>query len=417
VLVNDAGQHALWPAPARSPAGWRPAHGPDDRSGCLDYVAAAWPDLRPRLVAARLAPYRPPLSERLEIDHLELYVGDLAAAQRWLVDGYGFAVSAHSGQSGPEPPPAVSVALTQHRIRLLLTQPLTDRHPAASYLDRHGDGVAGVALRVPDAAGAFDEAVRRGARPVATPDRAAGVVTAAVAAAGDLTHRLVQRTGGDWPALPGLLPEPAPGPAAPAPGHPGLSELDHLAICLEPGQLDPTVDFYRRVFDFEVVFTEQIVVGSQAMRSKVVQSRSGAVTLTLLEPDQSRDPGQLDDFLKHHGGAGVQHVAFATDHIVRAVGALGTRGVEFLSTPDAYYRMLPERIELARHSVAQLHGLGILADQDHHGQLLQIFTRSVHPRRTLFLEVIERAGARTFGSGNIAALYQAVEAQRRAVTG
>lgn len=180
-------------------------------------------------------------------------------------------------------------------------------------------------------------------------------------------------------------------------------------MCLEPGQLVPTVEFYETVLDFEMVFTERIVVGGQAMDSKVVQSRSGAVTLTLIEPDTSREPGQIDKFVKEHGGAGVQHIAFATDDIVRDVTLLGGAGLAFLKTPPTYYDLVPERLSLLRHSVDQLRSLNILVDEDQDGQLLQIFTKSVHPRGTLFFEVIERLGARTFGSGNIKALYTAVE--------
>jgi 4-hydroxymandelate synthase len=143
-----------------------------------------------------------------------------------------------------------------------------------------------------------------------------------------------------------------------------------------------------------------------------VQSTSGKVTLTLIEPDATRESGQIDEFLKNHGGAGVQHVAFVTDQIVASVGAMAERGVGFLPTPGSYYDLLADRITLDRHSIAGLRELDILVDEDHQGQLFQIFARSTHPRKTFFLEVIERAGARTFGSGNIKALYEAVEVER-----
>jgi 4-hydroxymandelate synthase len=462
VVVNAEGQHALWPIFAAAPAGWRVAHGPDRRAACLDYVTAHWTDLRPTTLTARLsAPAAtaqaagtaspagsaatvapagsaaavapgagagaPPVFEDLGVDHVELYVEDLDAATRWLVDGYGFTVLATSDPQASAD--ARSAALAAGRVRLVLTQPLTDQHPAAGYLARHGDGVAAIGLRVADAAAGFDEAVRRGARPLVTPTESGGYVTAAVSVVDDLGHTLVQRPEGadEW-SLPGLRPvvgaapdvagfgatppvAGSPGAAAPG-GDPGLSEVDHFAVCLEPGQLDRTVEDYRRVFDFEVVFTELIVVGAQAMRSSVVRSRSGSVTLTLIEPDRSRDPGQIDEFLKYHGGPGVQHVAFATDDIVRAVGAARSRGIAFLAAPETYYRLLAGRLTPARHTVEELRALDILVDEDHDGQLFQIFARSVHPRGTLFLEVIERDGARTFGSGNIRALYEAVELQR-----
>ncbi|WP_342354221.1 VOC family protein [Streptomyces inhibens] len=182
-------------------------------------------------------------------------------------------------------------------------------------------------------------------------------------------------------------------------------------MCLEPGRLGPTVEYYERALGFSAVFTERIIVGSQAMDSIVVQNDAGTVTLTLIEPDTTRKPGQIDRFITAHGGAGVQHVAFTSDDIIKSVGLLASRGIEFLDTPSTYYDLVPGRLTLSRHSVDELRDLNILVDQDQDGQLLQIFTRSVHPRGTLFFEVIERLGARTFGSGNIKALYEAVELQ------
>ncbi|GAA1395778.1 4-hydroxyphenylpyruvate dioxygenase [Kitasatospora putterlickiae] len=331
--------------------------------------------------------------DHLAIDHIRLCVLDLEDRTAELVRGYGLTVVDSLDRPGVER----TAVLARGGIRLVLSRPLHDEHPDAAYTRRHGDGVSDIALGTADAAGAFAEAVRRGARPLAEPVVEGGVVTASVAGFGDVAHTFVQR--------------PAAGPAAgaAAPGA-GLREVDHFAVCVEAGALDATVEFYRRVLDFRMIFEERIAVGAQAMNSKVVQSRSGLVTLTVIEPDTTRDPGQIDGFLKNHGGAGVQHIAFATDDIVHTVTTMRSAGVEFLDTPDAYYGRLPERLTLSRHSSEQLGGLRILADEDHAGQLFQIFTRSTHPQRTLFFEVIERAGATTFGSGNIRALYEAVAA-------
>jgi 4-hydroxymandelate synthase len=336
------------------------------------------------------------------VDHVTLYVTDLADSTRRFVEGYGLAVYA----AGERPGPARSAAVGRNRIRLLLTEPLSDQHPGAAYLRKHGDGVADIALRVPDAATAFAEAVRRGARPVADPGVRDGIGMASIAGFGDVTHTFIQRpTDQDDRALPGLglRPEGSPDP------EPALFTMDHFAVCVEAGQLDPTVKFYERVLGFKTTFAERIVVGAQAMDSKVVQNRSGSVTLTIIEPDLTHNPGQIDDFLKGHNGPGVQHIAFATDDIVRTVGAMATRGIAFLTTPAAYYPRLAQRLTPARHAIDDLQRLHILADEDQDGQLFQIFTRSVHPRKTFFLEIIERAGARTFGSRNIKALYEAVE--------
>jgi 4-hydroxymandelate synthase len=344
----------------------------------------------------------------MTVDHIELYVRDIRAKTTWLVDQYGLTVeadneheAAHSG--------ARSVALGSGRISVVLTEALDEEHPAAVYVARHGDGVGNIALRVADAAAAFEEAVRRGARPVAQPVARDGVVTAAITGFGDVSHTFVERLAGvPKGTLPGLRPVTRREPVQDM----GLTDVDHFAVCLEAGTLEETVDYYRRVLGFDMIFAEDIVVGSQAMISKVVQSRSGGVTLTMIEPDVSRDPGQIDEFLKNHDGPGVQHIAWNSEDIVRSVRSMRSRGVEFLSTPGTYYTLLADRLTARWHSVDDLRNHDILMDEDHDGQLFQIFTRSVHPNRTLFMEVIERAGARTFGSGNIKALYEAVELQR-----
>jgi len=186
----------------------------------------------------------------------------------------------------------------------------------------------------------------------------------------------------------------------------------HFAVVVEPGQIDATVDFYRQALDFDLTLAERIVTGDQAMYIKVVQSKSRAVTLTLIESDPAAEAGHVDDFLKDHGGAGVQHMALSTGDILASVGQIGDNGIELLSTPDAYYTLLAERVQPDRHSVEELRALNILLDEDHDGQLYQIFAKSVHPRNTIFLEIIERAGASTFGSSNIKSLYEAVETQR-----
>ena len=342
----------------------------------------------------------------MTVEHVEFYVNALADKTRALTEGYGLRPYATTPGEHPE---VRSVALGRHDIRLVLTEALTDDHPATAYVDRHGDGVADIALRVNDVPAAFTEAVRRGARAVAGPQTRDGITTATIIGFGDVVHTFVQRADGAEPVPSGL--RLLPGAEAPGPG--GMFATDHFAVCLEAGQLDATVAFYEHVLDFEMIFTERIVVGDQAMDSKVVQSRSGAVTLTLIEPDLSQASGQIDEFIKNHGGPGVQHIAFNTDDIVRTVGTLADEGIGFLQTPDTYYQMLTDRLHVIHHPVGELARLGVLVDEDHGGQLYQIFARSTHPRNTFFFEIIERRGAQTFGSGNIKALYEAVELQRR----
>lgn len=346
--------------------------------------------------------------DELVLDHVNFYAEDASATAKWLVSGYGFA-EYEDGGAFTRLPDARSVVVGVNQIRFLITQPLADSHPASSYLTRHGDGVADIALQVADATAAYREAVRRGATPVAEPTERAGLVTATIGAFGDVTHTFVQGRSGTVAAAP----TEASGSRRVASGAESeLGEIDHFAVCVYPGDLDDTVAFYRDVLGFELTFAERVEVGSQAMITKVVQSRSGKLTLTLIEPDTHCEAGHINDFLVNHRGPGVQHIAFTAESIVQAVDAIGARGVELLSTPDAYYAALPDRVDLARYTVDELHSRNILVDSDHDGQLFQIFTKSVHPRNTIFLEIIERLGARGFGSGNIKALYEAVERTR-----
>ncbi|SDJ97358.1 4-hydroxymandelate synthase [Actinopolyspora mzabensis] len=338
--------------------------------------------------------------EDIQLDHILFYVGNTDRAERYFTEELGF-------ERGPFTRPTPTdegvrtVELGDDRVRLVLSEPLVRDHPATTYVDHHGDGVADIALRVPDTTAAFAEAVRRGARPLAEPATAEGMTTASIAGIGDVTHTFVAHAKG---------PDEVSVPFSAE--HGKLLSVDHFAVCVEHGHIDATVDFYRQVLDFELLFSEKVVVGDQAMTTKVVQSRSGSVTLTLVEPDTSREPGHIDDFLKQHDGPGVQHIAFGTEDIVEAISALRERGVEFMATPDSYYDELPARIRPHRYSVEEMRDHGVLVDEDHDGQLYQIFTRSAHPRGTLFLEIIERFGARSFGSGNITALYEAAERQR-----
>lgn len=345
------------------------------------------------------------------IDHLEFYVEDAADAAATLCSSYGFQVH---GMGSPETGLADcrSILLRQRDITILLTSALTGRHPAAEYVRRHGDGVAVIAMAVADARRAFDEAIRGGAvqvEPLTVVTGADGRVTSAsVLGFGEVAHRFVSRDSADSPFAPGLIRETTPT------REPGglLRAIDHIAVCVPAGGLAGTVRRYQQAFGFTEIFEERIVVGSQAMASKVVQSPSGVMTFTILEPDTSREPGQIDEFIRSHDGAGVQHVAYLTDDIALAVRTISAAGVSFLNTPSSYYDMLADRLGQVGAPIEQLRELSILADRDHWGVMLQIFTESRHPRRTLFYELIERRGARTFGSNNIRALYEAIERQR-----
>ncbi|MFG2761624.1 4-hydroxyphenylpyruvate dioxygenase [Streptomyces wuyuanensis] len=345
----------------------------------------------------------------LSVDHIDFYVTDLPAAIERISTGYGLDVlipATHGTAGGTHE----SALLGRNRIRLRLTQALSDEHAAWTYVQRHGEGVGNIALRVPDARAAYEELVTRGAAPVTPPEELDGCVIATVSGFGDVVHTLVERAS-DVPhdRIPGL---PNPRLVTDS-ADMGLLNIDHFAVCLPIGDLDKVTRFYTDVFDMQVIFEEKIEVGPMGMDSTVVQSPSGDVTFTLIEPIAGAEAGQIESFLTDHGGAGVQHVAFASDDIIHAVGAMGERGVAFLRTPATYYDMLTNRLTPLRHSIDDLCGLNILVDEDHDGQLFQIFTRSTHPRGTFFFEVIERIRARSFGSNNIRALYEAIELQRQ----
>jgi 4-hydroxymandelate synthase len=351
----------------------------------------------------------------LGIDHVEFYVGDARQTAYYLCTAFGFRVVGHGGPEtglvGQR-----SVLVRHGDIYLLLTSGLVPEHPATEYVARHGDGVAVVAFGVYSAAEFYADVVGRGAvglqPPTAHGSEQHEVIMAIVAGFGDVTHRLVQRAGMDGPFWPGAIE-----PVSAEPSDPELLRvIDHAAICVPAGELTATARYYEDVFGFNEIFAEYIEVGGQGMDSKVVQSPSGGVTFTLIEPDPGRRAGQIDDFLRWHAGAGVQHLAFRTDDIVQSVGTFGTRGVGFLTTPASYYEALEQRLGPVGMPMHVLQELGILVDQDHWGQMYQIFTQSMHIRRTLFLEIIERRGALTFGSSNIKALYEAKERELSGAT-
>ena len=358
----------------------------------------------------------------LSIDHIEFYVGDAIAMTQSLCSVYGFRVY---GRGGPETglPGQRSILLGQGAIRILLTSGLHEDHPASQFVARHGDGVAVIGFHADgtDGTTAYADAVAAGATSIGQPrtweNDEARVVTAEIEGFGEVVYRLVERHGPDTEFLPGAI-VMEPGAAAAAGDL--LTLIDHVALCVPAGQLDPTIAFHEQVLGFAVIFQEYVEVGAQGMTSKVVQSPSGGATFTIIEPDLSRQAGQIDDFLAWHGGAGVQHLAFLTEDIVHAVRTFAERGAGFAVTPSGYYDMLAARLGPIEIPVEALRPLGILVDRDHWGQMYQIFAKSAHIRRTYFHELIERRGARTFGMSNIPALYAAKDrelAEIRQMTG
>jgi len=345
----------------------------------------------------------------LGVDHVEMFVGDARQSAYYLCTAFGFRIC---GQGGPETGIAGqrSLLLAQRDARVVLTSGLYPQDPASEYVAKHGDGVAVIAFEVTSVRDVFAEAVAKGATAISPPaihERGdERVITATVSGFGDVVHRLVERGGPGEEFLPGTIDMIAPDPEK---SDELLGLIDHAAICVPYGELEPTVKFYEEAFGFTEIFREYIEIGEQGMDSRVVQSPSGGVTFTIIEPDPHRRPGQIDDFLHWHSGAGVQHVAFATDDILTAVRTFSEHGVAFGQTPSSYYDVLEDRVGPLHVPVDTLRQLGVLVDHDHWGQMFQIFTQSMHVRRTLFLELIERHGAKTFGSSNIRALYEAKE--------
>ncbi|HYO51304.1 4-hydroxyphenylpyruvate dioxygenase [Archangium sp.] len=345
------------------------------------------------------------------IDHLEFYVEDARKAAHFYSSTFGFRVL---GESGPETGVVGrrSFLLQLGTMRMVVTEALTAHDSAAEYVARHGEGVKDIALLTQNVEEAFEEAVRGGARPVSEPTVLMGEVSrlfrATVAAPmGDSLHTFVQSEGRESVFMPPLFRE-AQGFTTPdvAP----FVGLDHLAICLAPGTLAKTSRFYQEVFGFTETHEENVRSEYSGMNSKVVQNANGRIVFPMMEPaPDCKRRSQIEEFLEFHGGAGVQHLALLSGDIAASIRALRTRNVNFLDIPGTYYDVLEERVGKLEVEKSLLREFGILADRDASGLLLQIFTRSMHSRRTLFFEVVQRLNARGFGGGNIRALYEAKE--------
>jgi 4-hydroxyphenylpyruvate dioxygenase len=348
------------------------------------------------------------------IDHIELWVGNAAQAAYYLCRAFGFAEVAYAGlETGLRD--RVSHVLQQGRIRLVLTGTLRDGTDVAEHQRRHGDGVKRVALGVPDAAAAYREAVARGAVGLAEPyeldDEDGTVRIAEIAAYGETVHRFVERNGYAGAFLPGYVGVEDGSSSGP----PLLAGIDHVVANVELGEMERWVRYYEDVFGMtELVHFSDEAISTEysALMSKVVTSGDGRVKLPINEPAAGARKSQIDEYLEFYGGPGVQHIAVSTTDIVGCVQELQARGVRFLRTPDAYYDGVPARVGDIDQRVEDLQRLGILVDRDDEGYLLQIFTKPLGDRPTIFLEIIERHGARGFGEGNFKALFEAIEREQ-----
>jgi 4-hydroxyphenylpyruvate dioxygenase len=346
------------------------------------------------------------------IDHLELYVGNAQQAAFYYCQAFGFREIAYAGlETGVRD--RVSHVLRQGRITLVLTGTLASTTDIAAHHHKHGDGVKTIALSVPDAEHAYATALERGAQGVEAPhersDEDGTVRFASIRTYGDTLHTFVER--GDYAGA--FLPGYATREGATADA--GLLTIDHVVGNVELGHMDEWVSFYEDVFGMTemIHFSDgDISTEYSALMSKVVADGKGRVKFPINEPAEGKRKSQIDEYLEFYEGAGAQHIAVATRDIVKTVEHLAERGVEFLRTPESYYDEVPERIGEIAEDVADLRRLGILVDRDDEGYLLQIFSKPVGDRPTLFFEIIERHGARGFGEGNFKALFEAIEREQ-----
>ena len=347
-------------------------------------------------------------------DYVEFYVGNAKQASHYYRTAFGFQLVAYRGPETGFRDQA-SYLLQQGKIRLVLTTALRPEHPAADHVHRHGDGVRDIALWVDDAREAFRNAVARGARPALEPtvlrDDGGEVVLAGIHTYGDTVHTLVERSGYRGLFLPGFQAvEPRYRPAAV-----GLQYVDHIVGNVELGRMNEWVGFYERVMGFKNLISfddKDISTEYSSLMSKVVSSGNERIKFPINEPAQGKKKSQIDEYLEFYRGPGAQHLALATNDIIETVTALRDRGVEFLTVPITYYRELQGRVGSIDEPVGRLEELGILVDRDPDGYLLQIFTKPVEDRPTLFYEIIQRKGARSFGKGNFKALFEAIEREQ-----
>jgi 4-hydroxyphenylpyruvate dioxygenase len=351
------------------------------------------------------------------IDHVELWVGNAAQAAYFFTRAYGFTEVAYSGlETGVRD--RTSHVLQQGRVRLVLSGTLRAGTDIAEHHHRHGDGVKVIALSVPDVDYAYRAAVERGATGLAEPrelaDEHGTVRVADIAAYGDTIHRFVDRSGYAGPFLPGFREVEHEGDVS-AGGM--LVAIDHIVGNVELGAMEKWVNFYEDVFGMTEMIhfsDEAISTEYSALMSKVVTDGNGRVKFPINEPAEGKRKSQIDEYLEFYEGPGAQHIALATRDIVGTVAELTKRGVRFLRTPDSYYDDVPERIGEIEEDLEDLRRLGILVDRDDEGYLLQIFTKPLGDRPTIFFEIIERHGARGFGEGNFKALFEAIEREQAA---
>ncbi|PIB36085.1 4-hydroxyphenylpyruvate dioxygenase [Reichenbachiella sp. 5M10] len=347
-------------------------------------------------------------------DYIELYVGNAKQAAHFYKTAFGFQSLAHRGLvSGDKQ--SESYVLVQDKIRLVLTSPLVKGTAIGRHIDAHGDGVKVVALWVDDATYSFEETVRRGAKPYLPPetrrDEHGEVVLSGIHTYGETVHYFVERKNYRGTFLPGYQAWDSPY----RPSTTGLKYVDHMVGNVGWGEMNQWVDFYTEVMGFAQLISfddKDISTEYTALMSKVMSNGNGRIKFPINEPAEGKKKSQIEEFLDFYGAPGVQHIAVATDNIIETVTAMRDRGVEFLQVPNSYYETVLERVGEIDEDLEPLRQLGILIDRDDEGYLLQIFTKPVEPRPTVFFEIIQRKGAQSFGKGNFKALFEAIEREQ-----
>ena len=349
-------------------------------------------------------------------DYVEFWVGNAKQAAHFYQSGFGFQLV---GYRGPETGTRdrASYLLQQNKIRLVLTSALGPEGEIAQHVHKHGDGVRDIALWVDDARDAFAKATARGAvalhEPKVLKDDTGEVVVAAIRIYGDTIHSLVERKNYRGLFMPGFAKLSPHYQAAEV----GLLHVDHCVGNVELGKMNVWVGFYEKVMGFKNLITfddADISTEYSALMSKVMANGNERIKFPINEPAEGKKKSQIDEYLEFYRGPGVQHLALATNDIIQTVTALRDRGVEFLKTPTSYYADLQRRVGKIDEPVDVLQDLGILVDRDPEGYLLQIFSRNVQDRPTVFYEIIQRKGARGFGKGNFRALFEAIEREQAA---
>jgi len=350
----------------------------------------------------------------LGTDFVELYVGNAKQAAYYYQHAWGFQPVAYSGlETGRED--SVSYVLQQGKIRIVLTSPLQPSGEINAHIDKHGDGVKFVALWVDDAKKSYKETTKRGAKSYVEPyeleDEYGKVVISGIHTYGETVHLFIERGDYKGPFIPGYR---TYAPLAKS-EETGLKYIDHMVGNVGWNEMNKWCEFYAKVMGFAQMVSfddNDISTDYTALMSKVMSNGNGRIKFPINEPAEGKKKSQIEEYIDFYNGAGVQHIALATDNIIETVTALRNRGVEFLYVPETYYDDLLDRVGDIDEELAPLKELGVLVDRDDEGYLLQIFTKPVLDRPTMFFEIIQRKGAQSFGKGNFKALFEAIEREQ-----